>query len=160
MVFVLPVGRPSAELREAWLETVAALLCRGVVGVAEIADRTGLSPRTVRRWRAEVWAGWGAGLDQSMRRATVHGLFMEARSVAAGAWQVYAEAESVRAQLAALKTVLDANRRAAAVYGLDQTAEPLPPPPLQAPQLPELSKAEFRTIGREVAKVLSRRASE
>ena len=115
----VPRGRASRELRRQWLQVCEFAMARGVRRPGTLARMTGLTPRTAKRWMAEVEAGWKQGMAEDERNVRREQLYREADAIARQAWQIVLDGKHPGWVIGALRVVLEANKRRARLCGMD-----------------------------------------
>ena len=112
-------GRPTGELREAWLVAVERLMLDGVDSPSEMARRTGLTRGTSARWMCEVRAGWRNAARTDVGHGRREELYAQAEAVSASAWRRLGQEDHPLIACALLRVALDAWDRKARLLGVD-----------------------------------------
>ena len=94
----------------------------GVVTPTALAQRTGLTFHTARRWMAEIHELWASAYTPAELRDRAEIAYAIASEASSAAWATYRAASSSSDRLASLKLVLAANRQRAMVCGLLSTS--------------------------------------
>lgn len=115
----LPRGRASKDLRERWLQVCEIWLSRGGRKPGTFARTTGVTPRTARRWIAEIDARWRADAQTDAGNIRREQLYREAADVAERAWAVVLAGKHPGWTVGALRVVLESIRRRARLCGID-----------------------------------------
>jgi hypothetical protein len=95
------------------MDVIEQLMAQGVQRPSHMAQKTGLTFHTAKRWMKEVREKWVSSLtedEQDFRREL---LYQEAESLARDAWLTALRSNIVSVGVGALKTILESNARRA-----------------------------------------------
>ena len=113
-------GRISADEKREWLEITSELMARGVRNPTQLRRLTGLTWDTCKSYIDEVQMRQAFQLDSVGELETRReNLFWEADAVAKEAFRRSFEEEHAASRVGYLRLVLEANKRKAALCGLD-----------------------------------------
>ena len=93
-------------------------MLEGVVTPTALANRTGLTFHTARRWMEEIHERWARSYSPDELRDRAEAAYAAAGVAGAAAWADYAAASTPADRRASLRLVLAANRQKALVCGL------------------------------------------
>lgn len=113
-------GKPKPHEVEPWYEVVETLMGRGIQSTHRIAKLTGVAYASAKRWMGVVEARWAEGLDRERLNIRREVLYSEADGIAAQAFKDALDmTHEPKERAAFMRVVLEANRRKAALNGLD-----------------------------------------
>jgi hypothetical protein len=108
-----PNGRANRELKSEWMAVIEQLMAQGVQRPSHMAQKTGLTFHTAKRWMAEVHEKWLSTLTEEEKNFRRELLYQEAESLARDAWVTALDSKNACVVVGALKTILEANARRA-----------------------------------------------
>ena len=162
------VGRPSVEDREATIEAVAVLMARGVVTAHRLSKLLGCKWESAGAMMAEVERRQ-ALVYRAIDRESIRGeLYREAKQVGELAWRDAMREPNPNVRSKMLKTVLNANKRMAAIYGVDtlkieaasgKGGGEMPLTPEETARKYGVTMDEVCEIGTHIAQTMSRAAT-
>ena len=93
-------------------------MLEGVSTPTAIAERTGLTFHTARRWMSEVRTMWAQTYTPAELRDRAEAAYEAAGEALFSAWSTYERANTSRDRLASLRLALVANRQRALICGV------------------------------------------
>jgi hypothetical protein len=115
----IPKGRARTALKAQWLPVIEALIVAGIERPSHMANHTGLTFHTAKRWMFDVRSQWAAQLNRNERGLLSEQLYQQAANVAEIAWHIARTSNNPWVVMGALKTVLESVDKRANIYGLN-----------------------------------------
>ena len=113
--------KPSRIDKERWVIAIERLMSRGILSVAQLAQVTGLSAKQTATIVESVKSSWSKTLTTGQVNVRREKLYYEADRVTQEAWNMYNDPEaSLSSKAVAMKLILDANKRKAALIGAER----------------------------------------
>ena len=162
------VGRPSVEDREAWIDAVAILMARGVTRPQQLSKLLDVPWVTAQGWITQVEQRHAMARQERNLEGIRGELFRQAKQVADVAWRDLMREPDPDVRNRLLNTVLNANKRMAAIYGVDtlkfeaasgKCGGEVPLTPEEVAHKYGVTMAEVAEIGTRIAQTMSRAAT-
>ena len=113
-----PQGRPSNALKAQWLAVIEVLMTAGIERPSHMAQRTGLTFHTAKRWMQQVRKKWASQIDSKERAILGELLYRRASEVGEAAWKLAQTSNNHSVVIGALRTILESVDKRARIYGL------------------------------------------
>lgn len=112
---------PSRIDKERWVIAIERLMSRGILSIAQLSQVTGLSAKQTEVLVESVKTAWSKTLTTGQVNIRREKLYYEADRVTQEAWNMYNDPEaSLPSKAVAMKLILDANKRKAALIGAER----------------------------------------